>query len=1521
MKTFGRILYRLMRLAIILLPLVILFRGIVFLRQCIYALAAPGTGIDFSYEARKGAILHITAESYSFLWGPGVLQVVRPKLQDSQGRLLAQADSARIAGLQINGNDPIDATVRNLKGKLVRLPNGHFALEEYLPEKTPQQQNRPYHVRVTNVNILFEDQSGKGRFDQRALSPELVVDGLGEDWLASGVLTLPTIGITNASVQRYKNTGLLIALDAQQLNLTQAVAHFRTTPEGRNLEPLKRVNAATLVAQGPVRLFFPEKNPFELAASINAHGTDVVYGGTDHFDAASFNGLVTGSGASGIVVVTRGSGTGKFIGATDWSNGARFAGQVDANVGARSDVPPSLAKALPSSLSFTGARARGWLSFDEKDGFRYDGDLNAESLGINGQKFNGVNGAMRAGNGLVRIEGAQGVWRGSSLRGSLAYFPNGKKIVGIVGGPQVQLASVSKAIHVSGFSGTASGEALLSGTMDTPIAAIRASGDVAFRAPHAKKSLSGTFSGAANYTAKGLDLTSLSVDTKTGTVAATGHADPRGMLALNVAARGVNLAAFAPQIGGAASFSGTVTGKADNPELKGKAQVVGLTVSDQTIPLIVANVTANKNRVKASSIDAARGSAQANGQFIYSFANGGLSGALKATNVPLSEFSDQLGGILDVNKATIGGTLEHPVVDAEVETHALLVADRAVGRGKASLSLRGNDFTIPNISADFAGGTVTGSAKGNIKTKQTRVELQAKDLSIPDLIPQAKDTATLDGKVSGNATLSLLGKDVRYARAKGDVADVTVNQTLVGSGQWSAAAAPSAFSAAIQVGTLDRYLDMSNLSVDRKTNKIGANFTAYHIPLQDIYSAAQRYIPEASTDLERRLLRIQGTADAEATVTGDLKDPDFKVNELDLSNLSLESRDLGQMKFSFSKVGSLWTVAEADWNSVAGTLRSSGTINVDKNISFEGDFVDVDLGLLSIVDDYLTRIGGRAALSFAVSGPTKSPTIQASLDASHTTVSSGNGPQSSQLEFGTVLDTIDVTQSTVGPDGKLNGGIQASGKLFYRGLEGNINAQVPLRFPFSIPQGDPILVSLDFPQRNLQTLTDYLVGVDPKRTDGTIQGNIALTGPVGNAQINGQLIAKANTFGINKVQTTLNNVVASATVNADALKLHFEGTSSEGGTVLFDASSPVGDVGDRMKELSSRGLDALLDRPVTGSLALNDFGVRYNGGSNNGRLVAKTNAKINASGPLRQPAVTGDVTLSNVDTLLPSFDVIASAPVEYAVNPSFNLKLHMADMANVSTSLAKLKMIGDGSITGTLNEPTVVSGMTVMGGTVNLPTASVRIDPGGTVSIHYQTGPGGDTLASVTVDLTGHTALTTLDAGDVPQHYDITLAIHGDLLQEGETLITAESDPPGLSQERILALLGQADLIQALAGGVSTFQASKELRNALAGYAVPALLSPLTGAFAKGLGLDYLNISYDPLQQVSVSFAKELGKNLSFQGLRQVSAPIPGIKPQYDMRLVYRLPFKGKTLRRTTISFGTDQDRPWKVGIQYGFRF
>lgn len=1518
MFKFARTFYRLFRAAIFLLPLLIAFRGALYLRECLRTLAAPGTGVDFKYQARKGAVLHITAESYSFLWNSGTLHVVRPRLQDNKGTMLASADSARIAGIRVSGNEPIEGIVRNLKANLVRLPNGKFALEDYLPQKNPQTQNRAYNVKIETAGIDYVDLSGKAPYRQHVATPQLVVQGLGDTWVASGNLHFAGMGDAHAAIQRYADVGLLINLNSKRLSLGPAVEHFRTTPEGRGVEALKLVSARELVAEGPVRIFVPENEPFALSASLNAEARQVLYANKDRYDSATFQGLVTSSGVRGKLAVERRGTTAKFDGSVVWTAKPVMAGVLEADLGSPSDIPLSLQASLPRNIRFNRVQGKGWFSYGPT-GFRFDGPVSARQLSLGGQRFQGLTGVARANGNVLRFDGARARWRGAPLSGEVAYFPASGRLSGAARSSEVDLSEMGRVAGISGVKGRGVVQAVFGGTASDPVASIRTSGNALYKLPGSENAFRGTFLASGRYTSAGLGLGSLVLDTKTGRLVAEGTATPGGRMALNVAATNVSLKGLLPDLGGFGSFSGHLTGSMSNPVLTGRAQVLDFQVANQTIPFVVANVKATRNHVQAESVHAAKGSAQASGSLAFMPRTGAISGRLTAKNLPLSDINEQISGVADASSVTITGSLKHPRVDADLSTRGLVVANRPIGLANTHVSLNGKEFSAPNITAELAGGTVVGSASGNLATKAVQLEVSGQNMSLPELAPELAPTANLEGRISGNAILSFAGADLRYAKGSGKVADVRLNRTLVGSGSWSANVSPTNFGGGLLIGTLDRYLDLRGLTVDRSKNTISADVTAYQIPLTDVETAVERYLPEPTNDLDRRIRRLEGVANAKATISGSLHEPTLNVTLFQLEDLALESRKLGTFSTQFLKAGPIWTVTQLGWDGPAGNLRSSGVVDERGETSIDGDLTNFDLGLLSLFSDKLTRIGGRAGLSFAVSGPTRSPIVKATLDASRTMVSTGSGP-ASQLEFGMVLDSIEVSQSSLAPDGRPNGGIVASGKLFYRGLEGNLSAQIPLIYPLTLPQGQPLQVGLDLPSHDLQSFAEYFPGIDAKRTKGTIGGHLGLGGVVGGVKLTGNVTAKADTFAMKRIQTTLNEANVSLTFADEALHFNLDGKSSEGGQIVSTFDSPVGDVSQRIQELSSRGVDALLDRNIAGTLAMKDFGVKWDG-KEQGRLTAAANTQLTMSGPLRRPRIEGTASLSGVDTVLPAFDVATATAPTFLVDPEFNVKLALENTARINTSLAKLRMVGDGSLTGSLSEPSLSSNLTVLGGTIGLPNATVRIEPGGTVQLRYRTGPGGDTLASLNVDLTGNAGLTASLYGDLPQHFDISLRVRGDLLQENQALITAESDPPGLSQQRILALLGQQDLIAALAGSVSKLQASRELRNALAGYAVPALLSPVTTAFAKGLGLEYLDIAYDPFTQVSLSFAKELGRNLTVQGRRQLSTPTPGFKPQYDLRLVYRLPFGGKSLRRTSVSFGADQDRPWKVSVEYGFRF
>jgi hypothetical protein len=239
---------------------------------------------------------------------------------------------------------------------------------------------------------------------------------------------------------------------------------------------------------------------------------------------------------------------------------------------------------------------------------------------------------------------------------------------------------------------------------------------------------------------------------------------------------------------------------------------------------------------------------------------------------------------------------------------------------------------------------------------------------------------------------------------------------------------------------------------------------------------------------------------------------------------------------------------------------------------------------------------------------------------------------------------------------------------------------------------------------------------------------------------------------------------------------------------------------------------------------------------------------------------------------------------------------------------------------GTLAAPDVRASLEVERGTLSLPGGRVRLEQGGTVNVLFQSGTG-EPIARADVDLEGRTSLTALRFGSTYERYEITLGVRGDLLSEAGLNLSASSDPADLSRDRILALLGRTDLLEAIGTNLGSSDTEERIRNALAGYALPALADPITSRLAQGLGLDYLNLEYNPLEEASLAFAKSLGSGFFIQGRRQISDPPPGFETQYDLRLVYRPRRLRGALSRVSFSIGADQDTPFKFAIEYGVRF
>jgi len=350
-------------------------------------------------------------------------------------------------------------------------------------------------------------------------------------------------------------------------------------------------------------------------------------------------------------------------------------------------------------------------------------------------------------------------------------------------------------------------------------------------------------------------------------------------------------------------------------------------------------------------------------------------------------------------------------------------------------------------------------------------------------------------------------------------------------------------------------------------------------------------------------------------------------------------------------------------------------------------------------------------------------------------------------------------------------------------------------------------------------------------------------------------------------------------------------------------------------EIHRQGPAWLLDRPVSGSLTASGF-VFKQPLYGQSTVAGSATSSIEVGGTLRQPTLLGSLSLASGDVVfkgLPAHALDLETPL---INPTFDVNLKLNGDARLRSSTTDMLLSGSGTLKGSIEDLKLDALVTVEKGTVRMPAAMLRLDQGGTVKIDYGIQSKG--AASVVVDLEGSTSVTASRYGDLDvQRYDITLFMKGDLLQENGLNLTATSDPADLTQERILGILGETDLLQSLS---TAGKENTAVQTALLS-AVPGLLDPWTSQLAGGLGLDYLNFEYNAFDLASVTFGKAIGLGLSFEGNRQLSEPQPGFASRYDLRILYhprRLPALFNQFR---FYFGADQDNPWKLGVEYGVRF
>ena len=1491
-----------------------------YLLDCFWSIAPSGQPLDVYIPTEKGAA-RLRAETWHLDLAHRRITAHRAALFSPAGDRIAFADEI-VASAPSRGPGAYDVSARGLVGTLERLRDGSFRHADLLPAPSKEGGDTAYRVTIESGSIVVKDDVGGRTWTCRLEPADVTVSGVGDKWLATGDLKIAGVGTVSALLRRRTDKAVDFEVVGQGVELAPLLAHFTQGPEGRMMPILRACRAASLKVTGKGRgVFVAERSPrLEWVADVEAQGRGVGYGGQIDAGSASFLGRVDEAGMQGRLTVKDPRGSGTANGALTWNHGVHAGGSVDYSVEDSSSAPSLLRSIFPKSVRLRNGRFRGWVSFDGPKAFQVDGYVTASMGTWAAERLDEPELKMLATPDRVALKLNGGRWLAGGVDGHVEFDLKGRKLSGLVATHGTSVEQACRHWGGKGLSGRADVQAVLGGTTDSPQATLRAQATASVAIRRGRPAQLGTVQVAGRLAGGELTFERLAAAGPNGVFSGEGKWNTKTrLLNADVLGSGILLSAFQPDLQGTALLKAHLGGSSSTPKATGRIEVVGAQLRDETIPFVGGEFDWDGRRLQFTGVTASKGATTAEGEISWFPKDDRLQGRFGANGVLLRDWlKGGVAGSLSVVGGTVEGTAAKPLVGMTVQGRSLAVEGIKIDGLKSSVELSGNKVSVGGFSVIAGKGVLTGKATYDLKTKTGQVLGEADGmpldafLSSPvvrKLLQDAAPQATIAGSWSGRFDVRVDSEGLKMVGADGELHEVALNGTSLGNGDWQVALDQTKWSGSLTLGQLDRYIEIPKFEFDSGARTIQCELEAYRLTLRSVLAASKPLWTDPSSELAQRLSDLDGTLDLAVDVAGSADNPDVDIRIFDADNLQLSGAPSGKVALKAKRVRQVWDLEDVEWEAPDGRLAAKGRIDENGSIDIDGELSDFQLSRLGAFDSDLARLSGRADVPFLVSGPTKDPEITASLKGDSFGFNADKSSQSGPPVFDLNLTNIALR----------NGNLHAEGGFVYQGITGNVDADVPFEYPFRIPDGKPLHAELILPKRPLSDLAGYAKWINFAATEGSIQGSVEIDGPIGTLIPSGSIKVDADklAFQVPKdprtvgdqtklVRTEVRDLHASVNLQDRSAMVSVDAVASEGGSLTArlrtDSLDPLSVLEGATQEL--------LNTPIAGTVNISELAVDENFGKQ-GQVAFRSTGAITIGGQIRSPKVAGKLDFSDTSGTVPAEFTSSGEAVQPVVNPTFNVDLSLGAGSKLRSSTTEFYLHGQGSLTGSLSRPVAAMNMEVERGSIKLPNARIRIEPGGTMNFNYAVDRSGNATPRMDIALTGNTSVTALRFGDTVERYNISMRLTGDILDQGQLNISAQSDPPDLTQDRIMAILGQGDLFQGLAKGNET---------ALAGYAIPAVFDPVTEKLAQQLGLEYLSLEYDMFDRTMLTAARGLGRGFSIMGRRQVSDTTVG-PLVYDFRLSYRLPFVNSTLRSFSFGIGTDQDHPWKITFEYGTRF
>lgn len=1006
----------------------------------------------------------------------------------------------------------------------------------------------------------------------------------------------------------------------------------------------------------------------------------------------------------------------------------------------------------------------------------------------------------------------------------------------------------------------------------------------------------------------------LSSRTLGGVIAASGQVSTDGQLDLDVAGADINLAAVKemywdqPTVG-RGQFAGKITGSVESPVFDGELDAHRVMIAGIGIERITASLSASRKEVKLRRLTVYDfpGTVTATGRITNPTAKSPLLDvSVVANSIGFDRIAETLGigsvggGVLS-GELLVTGTARSPraegrlrakglfwrgmdidALDAELDywNDVIRIKDAQVKAGDSALSakgridrggildlrLRSDGFDLARLSRAFqpyvnASGraVIDASLTGRMSQPEARLRLMSENLTINT---QSFEKFNLEAELrESTATVSELGltdgdasyriSDLKIGTAKGD----------------------TAFDLSVSNGQIGKM-----------------------IGVLEACPAVRQSGNDGTCSVIRRLLAtlprpLSGSLDA--TVGGSIRSVDgHAVPDL---KASLEARDL------HFGTNSIRTVrARGEWKDGVAKLESFDALDEDTNVTAQGVYgpgdtmsVQVDAHSLSLESlrqwvRLPDNISGLADVTIVAEGSAKEPLMEASVEIVE--------PKIGKVKFDRLSSRLSANVDRLS-NSKEAGRLEVRYATLVLGNHTFRTAgYVPVDWKnLTIPEDGELALRSELDRGDLQffsAITGVRLQTSPT---GDFRGVATLGGTIKSPKLTGGIVWHGGQVQFPRLETRFDDVEADIVFDEDKLLLRkMTARSAQGGNVEVSGHVAFPDLKPRLNMAVKASNLRLTGRNVS-----NTYGED---------VTATFQSDLRVTGDWQSPLVSGSVSIPEGSIELAGKGVRNGFTGPRTINPTFDVTASLGRGVTFESARLNTPLFGTIALKGTLNKPVLDGSLDISGGNIIFPMRALRILPGSTVEII--TGPGQQIVTRI--DLTAETRVTTISPLGTRSRYEVTMVAQGPL---DNLKPTFTSSPPGLTEDRIVALLtGQRQLEQILARDTGK-DIGKELSGLFSTAMMPTVFKPIEQAFESALGFEEfaLEMGYrEPLQLT-------IGDRL-FDGLYLDYTAVLGARPDYaDSRYEMKLSYRFK--RGVEVGVSTDENRTFSLGVEGKLRF